>query len=48
LDPFFFEGLLNRPGMLQADGLHPSAEGVAVVVQRIGPLVIELIERARR
>ncbi len=48
LDPFFFEGLLDRPGMFQADGLHPSADGVVVVVQRIGPLVLDLIERARQ
>ena len=48
LDPFFFEGLLERPGMIQDDGLHPSAAGVAVVVTRIGPLTLELLERVAR
>ena len=46
LYPFFFEGIEGDPEMFQADGLHPSAEGVAVVVNRLGPLVQRLIERA--
>ena len=31
---------------MQPDGLHPSAEGVALIVEDIGPAVLELIARA--
>ena len=47
-DPFFFEGLIGGPENFQPDGMHPSADGVAVVVERLGPLVLDLIERARQ
>ena len=46
-DPFYFEGLLGAPENFLPDGLHPSAQGVAVVVERLGPLVLELIARAK-
>ncbi|MEH6772978.1 MAG: arylesterase [Cereibacter changlensis] len=35
-----------RQKYLQADGIHPSAEGVAVIVEAIGPQVEKLLERA--
>ena len=34
-------------GMLQPDGLHPNAEGVEAIVERIGPAVLELVAEAR-
>ena len=33
--------------LFQSDGLHPNAEGVAAIVEGIGPRVLELVERAR-
>jgi acyl-CoA thioesterase-1 len=33
--------------LMQPDGLHPTAEGVALNVAAIGPSVLELVERAR-
>ena len=30
--------------MMQADGVHPTAEGVRRIVADIGPLVLEMIE----
>jgi acyl-CoA thioesterase-1 len=48
LDPFFLEGLVNNPAMFQGDGLHPNAAGNAIIVERIGPLVLELIARVRK
>lgn len=33
-------------GLLQPDGLHPSAEGVRLVVEALGPKVLELVARA--
>ncbi|MDF2234950.1 arylesterase [Albimonas sp. CAU 1670] len=34
-------------GLMQADGIHPNAEGVKKVVEDIGPMVEELIARAK-
>jgi acyl-CoA thioesterase-1 len=34
------------PEMMQPDGIHPNAEGVAHIVGAIGPKVLELLERA--
>ena len=46
-DPFFLEGVASDRALWQDDGLHPNAEGVARIVERIGPLVLELAGRAR-
>ena len=37
-----------RARLMQPDGIHPSAEGVALIVQEIGPRVEALAERARQ
>jgi len=42
-DPFFLEGVARDPKYIQADGLHPNAEGVRLIVARILPLVEKLI-----
>jgi lysophospholipase L1-like esterase len=34
--------------MFQEDGLHPNAAGNAIIVERLGPLVLELIARVRK
>ncbi|OWJ70657.1 arylesterase [Haematobacter missouriensis] len=34
-------------GVMQPDNLHPSAKGVTLVVEHIGPAVLELAEQAR-
>lgn len=47
LDPFFLEGVAEDRSLWQSDGIHPNAGGVAVIVERIGPLVLELADRAR-
>lgn len=44
-DPFFLEGMIDRPELFQDDGIHPNKDGVAVLVDRFGPIVLELIER---
>lgn len=36
-----------RGDLMQADGLHPNAEGVALIVAALGPSVQELAARAR-
>ena len=47
LYPFFLEGVALDPELNQADGIHPNERGVAVIVERILPYVIELVERAK-
>jgi acyl-CoA thioesterase-1 len=46
-DPFFLDGVALVPSLIQADGLHPNAEGVARIVARLLPLVIRLLGEAR-
>ena len=43
LYPFFLDGVALDPALNQADGLHPNAAGVAVIVERITPMVVDLI-----
>jgi acyl-CoA thioesterase-1 len=45
--PFFLEGVATDAKLNQADGLHPTAAGVDVIVARILPLVEQLIAVAR-
>ena len=47
LYPFFVEGIVTNPKLNQRDGLHPTAEGVDVIVQKILPSVEQLIARVK-
>src|SRR6266481_1678430 len=47
LYPFFLAGVAADPKLNQRDGLHPTAAGVAVIVDHILPQVEELIARAK-
>lgn len=46
LYPFFLEGVAMDPQLNQPDGLHPNERGVAVLVERIAPVVAKLIAEA--
>jgi acyl-CoA thioesterase-1 len=52
LYPSFFAGLTEgrdataARAFIQSDGLHPNAQGVDLIVENIGPVVLELIARA--
>ena len=35
-----------RRDYMQPDGIHPNARGVALIVERLGPAVLRLVERA--
>lgn len=48
LYPFFLDGVAADPGLLQADGMHPNAAGVDVIVGRMLPSVERLIAESRR
>jgi acyl-CoA thioesterase-1 len=43
LYPFFLDGVAMNPALNQPDGLHPNQRGVAVLVDRIAPLVAKMI-----
>ena len=43
LYPFFLEGVAMKPELNQPDGLHPNEHGVAVLVDRLAPVVARLI-----
>ena len=50
----FFDGLRAVAGMqegmsdyMQADGIHPNKDGVAVIVAAIGPAVVDLVATVR-
>ncbi|MGH7094943.1 MAG: GDSL-type esterase/lipase family protein, partial [Stellaceae bacterium] len=42
LYPFFLDGVAMNPNLNQPDGLHPNPKGVAVLVDRIAPVVARL------
>lgn len=48
LYPSFVKGVVGKRHLLQRDGIHPNARGVAVIVEGIGPKVLELLDRAGR
>jgi len=45
--PFFLDGVAAERALNQADGLHPTAQGVDTIVRRILPKAEELIARIR-
>lgn len=47
LYPFFLDGVAGDRALNLGDGIHPTAEGVGVIVERILPKVEELIAVAR-
>ena len=46
--PFFLEGVAADRSLNQPDGLHPSAAGVDVIVERVLPKVEELVGRLKK
>ena len=45
-DPFLLDGVATHRDLIQADGLHPNAEGVKREVARLLPLVEQLLAEA--
>jgi acyl-CoA thioesterase-1 len=43
LYPFFLDGVAADPKLLQEDGMHPSAKGVEIMVERIVPTLERLM-----
>ncbi len=45
--PFFLEGVAANPMLNLADGMHPTGEGVGVIVENILPQVEKLIDQIK-
>ena len=43
--PFFLQGVAGDPKLNLADGMHPNAEGVAVIVKNILPTVEDFLKQ---
>lgn len=47
LYPFFLDGVAAEAALNLEDGMHPNAQGIAVIVERILPTVEELLAQVR-
>jgi acyl-CoA thioesterase I len=45
--PFFLDGVALDDSLMQGDGIHPNAKGVAKIVAGIMPMVDELLSQAK-
>ncbi len=45
---FFLDGVIQDPALMQPDGLHPNAAGVAVIVARMLPIVSQAIREEQK
>lgn len=48
LYPFFLDGVAGQAALNQRDGIHPTAEGVRVVVERMLPTVERFLDQLAR
>ena len=46
--PFFLTGVVTRPDLNLPDGLHPNRDGVAIIVDRIVPYVVRLLNKRKQ
>lgn len=44
LYPFFLDGVAAEPNLNQDDAMHPNAEGIAIIVAKMLPMVTEALE----
>jgi len=44
LYPFFLDGVIGDPKLMQADSIHPNPAGVTVIVGKIAPVVTRLLK----
>ncbi|AMO72023.1 arylesterase [Sphingorhabdus sp. M41] len=44
LYPFFMDGVVGNPSLFLPDGLHPTAEGIDIIVGKIAPQVVEVLK----
>ena len=44
LYPFFLEGVVTNASLMQADRVHPTAQGIDLIVRKVAPLVSEALK----
>ena len=45
LYPFFLDGVAADPVLNQSDGIHPNADGVKIIVGKIGPFIANYLQQ---
>lgn len=45
LYPFFLDGVVADPKLNQADGIHPTKEGIAVIINKFMPSIMTLLNK---
>ncbi len=45
LYPFFLDGVITRPELMQADSVHPKPQGIALITSKVEPLVAKALNR---
>ena len=45
LAPDLLQGVIDRPGLRQADGIHPNPQGVAIIAGRLAAVVATALRR---
>ena len=45
LIPFFLEGVITTPALLQKDGMHPNKQGSAAIAEHILPWIIDALPK---
>ncbi len=46
--PFMLEGVAGDPALMQSDGIHANPKGVAIIVERMLPSVLQALDRAQK
>jgi acyl-CoA thioesterase-1 len=44
LYPFFLEGVITRPELMQADRVHPNPRGVDAITAKVAPMVVSALK----
>ncbi|WP_240476717.1 arylesterase [Geminicoccus roseus] len=45
LYPFFLDGVAGEQALNQSDGIHPTAQGIEIMVERITPTVVDWLDK---
>lgn len=45
--PFFLDGVAMNADLNQGDGMHPNTKGVAVIVQKMSPVITKLLKNSK-
>lgn len=46
--PFMLDGVAANPDLLQSDGIHPNPKGVAAIISRMMPSILQALDKAEK